>query len=296
MARKKQRRAQELLEKPVDWRPLIKCLDLSIFRIPTVSLIDEYHRFLVLKVIAQDQKLDTLKLSPSGLVDHIWHAHLLLPQHYVQVCEMLGGLIEHSVLTAMSDDRSQRYDRTVELYTNIWGRPDAEIWPPASHATQVVVLYQLEQNLLPTDPLSVLVQRCSKSFGIKEEEVRLYLDGRRLDTSLTLAQNHVPNLAHLDLLKAIFGCYSSFNFAFAVALNFFFGGATNFCGDLTKFFCRVAKKILPVHTFLAGAAIADLGHQDSEYIPKAFRMLWIADRSQQVWIMNIFQMPLDRRD
>ena len=74
-------KANRLLKLPIDWIPLTRTLQAD-----DPLLVEEYKKFLVLKVINADIKLDGLKLSPSGPIDDVWHSHMLLPRHYADVC------------------------------------------------------------------------------------------------------------------------------------------------------------------------------------------------------------------
>ena len=79
-----------------------KCLDIldlmnfdsvrSSVNVPA-SLLDEYKRFLALKVAARD--FDASVLSPPQDLDTIWHAHILDTNHYRIVCDALGGNFIH---------------------------------------------------------------------------------------------------------------------------------------------------------------------------------------------------------
>jgi hypothetical protein len=76
--------------------------------------IVELFRFLSLKVLEND--LDATKLSPSGIVDHVWHHFMLLPKLYSEFCNrMLPSqgvgpvrLIDHNPLGADDDGRADR--------------------------------------------------------------------------------------------------------------------------------------------------------------------------------------------
>ena len=67
--------------------------------LPSVNipeLLEEYKKFLAIKVIAGDTS-EPLLLSPSALVDQAWHAHLLSTASYSAACSALGAVIHHSL-------------------------------------------------------------------------------------------------------------------------------------------------------------------------------------------------------
>lgn len=121
--------AERLRDLPIDWKPFVDANPEL-----TPARLEEYIRFLILKVLVDDTSIVGVKLSPSGPVDEIWHNHMLLPRHYADVCAILLGeknaLIEHSPRTANSRDRWERYEHTRKLYQRYWGSlPPLVIWP-----------------------------------------------------------------------------------------------------------------------------------------------------------------------
>ncbi|KNE54095.1 hypothetical protein AMAG_00097 [Allomyces macrogynus ATCC 38327] len=68
------------------------CKD-SMTRACIPPLIREYRRFLALKFVHRDA--DALLLSPSPLIDVVWHAHVLDTKSYVTMCAKLPFFIHH---------------------------------------------------------------------------------------------------------------------------------------------------------------------------------------------------------
>lgn len=92
----------------------------------------EYKRFMFL-IVSTGQML-----SPSEVVDQVWHLHLLYTKSYwddfcgavlkrpVHHIPSLGGKQEHEKYATM-------YEKTINIYQNIFGQiPPNEIWPPAN--------------------------------------------------------------------------------------------------------------------------------------------------------------------
>ena len=58
-------------------------------------------------------------LSPSEMVDQVWHAHLLRPKLYAQFCQVaFGKIIDHDLPGSKSfkDEKAKRKERTRNLY------------------------------------------------------------------------------------------------------------------------------------------------------------------------------------
>ena len=100
-------------------------------KFPREHVID-YARFLLLK-IKEDDYEPPFKLSPSGPVDAVWHAHMLLPQDYFTMITTVlpaGKFLHHNPSTASEADRAERYLRTRQLYKITFVHDlDANIWP-----------------------------------------------------------------------------------------------------------------------------------------------------------------------
>ena len=56
------------------------------------ELLEEYKKFLAIKVIAKDTS-EPLLLPPSGLIGQVWQAHLLSSARYREACTALGAVI-----------------------------------------------------------------------------------------------------------------------------------------------------------------------------------------------------------
>ncbi|KAJ3048414.1 hypothetical protein HK097_010550 [Rhizophlyctis rosea] len=90
--------------------------------------IEEYRRFLILKIYHRD--LHAAILSPSPLVDEIWHYHLLDTVSYMKMCEAIAMFVHHDPLGGQNDAaRKLRLKLTVSLYAEFFGEeaPD-EVW------------------------------------------------------------------------------------------------------------------------------------------------------------------------
>jgi len=92
----------------------------------------EYARYLVLKAVAHDTSLP-LQLAPSGPVEVVWHAHMLLPQEYFAMARALFGagvVLEHDFAERRGEPYKTKLNFTIALYETVFGRaPPQEMWP-----------------------------------------------------------------------------------------------------------------------------------------------------------------------
>ena len=102
------------------------------------NLAVEYKRFLQLKFISSDFMAD--KLSPSPLIDEVWHKHLLDTLAYDKMCTIdYGAKLHHNPDHANDPQKDFRYQSTLELYKSVYHcAPPIQYWP-ASKAVQVKV-------------------------------------------------------------------------------------------------------------------------------------------------------------
>ena len=96
----------------------------------TYLAIQEYRRFLFLAMEAGHP------VSPSDVVDQVWHLHILHTQDYWEVfCpEILGFPFHHQPNRGGEAEQNKLrdwYSGTLESYERLFGgRPPGEIWPP----------------------------------------------------------------------------------------------------------------------------------------------------------------------
>ena len=101
----------------------------NLKKLPSVNifeLLEEYRRFLIIKVVARDTAAP-INLSPSALIDKVWHEHLQHTAKYREACSVLGQgvFIDHDPDGALSS-RSLREKRpllTKTYYSIIFNQP-----------------------------------------------------------------------------------------------------------------------------------------------------------------------------
>ena len=90
------------------------------------QLLEEYKKFLVIKVVAKDTQC-----SPSALIDQVWHEHILNTAKYRDACTAFGVFIDHDPSGAQDKDdkRGKRLLLTKTHYSLIFNvTPPLKFW------------------------------------------------------------------------------------------------------------------------------------------------------------------------
>jgi hypothetical protein len=91
----------------------------------TSKAILEYKRFMYLAATSD------MMVSPSPVVDEVWHQHLIFTQSYQEFCQIAGKAIQHIPSTHNTEDAEkfkQAKERTTRLYHTVFGEQPADIW------------------------------------------------------------------------------------------------------------------------------------------------------------------------
>ena len=91
----------------------------------TESAILEYKKFMYLAATSNQM------VSPSDIVDIVWHQHLIFTQSYNRFCKLLGKDIQHIPSThnrTEIDKFREAKEQTTTLYTKTFGEQPKEIW------------------------------------------------------------------------------------------------------------------------------------------------------------------------
>ena len=97
--------------------------------------VNAYEQFLKLKVALKDYK--ATKLSPTPLIDEVWHLHVLDTQKYANDCvDFCGAVIHHDVDGDIDViKREIRRNATKVAYEMQYGKePEGELWSFDSEA------------------------------------------------------------------------------------------------------------------------------------------------------------------
>ncbi|MBN9296922.1 MAG: hypothetical protein J0I41_07915 [Filimonas sp.] len=91
----------------------------------TAQAILEYKKFMYLAATSD------FMVSPSEIVDTVWHQHLIFTQSYQDFCSTIGKQIQHVPSTHNKEDFQkfkQAKERTTKLYAEAFGEQPRQIW------------------------------------------------------------------------------------------------------------------------------------------------------------------------
>ena len=91
----------------------------------TASAILEYKKFMYLAAVSDQM------VSPSEIVDVVWHQHLIFTTSYHEFCNLLGKQIQHIPSTHNREEVDKfkaAHERTHKIYRESFGDPPVEIW------------------------------------------------------------------------------------------------------------------------------------------------------------------------
>lgn len=91
----------------------------------TELAILEYKKFMYLATTSE------FMVSPSEIVDTVWHQHLIFTQSYSDFCNLIGKQIQHIPSTHNKEEYEKfklAKERTQKFYSNIFGEQPNTIW------------------------------------------------------------------------------------------------------------------------------------------------------------------------
>lgn len=88
------------------------------------TLLEEYRRFMYLVGSTGDT------LAPSPIVDIVWRQHVKDKKAYFDdFCPRIIGRTIHYTPSEVPVEQDPAYERTLEYYTQEFGRPQVQYWP-----------------------------------------------------------------------------------------------------------------------------------------------------------------------
>lgn len=91
----------------------------------TERAILEYKKFMFLAATSD------FMVSPSGVIDIVWHQHLIFTQSYNTFCELIGKQVQH-IPSTRDKAEFQKFklaqERTTEAYRITFGEQSVDIW------------------------------------------------------------------------------------------------------------------------------------------------------------------------
>ena len=95
----------------------------------TDAALEGYRQFMKLKILQEDWDAD--KLSPSLIIDRVWHSHILDTKSYARACNAYAGhMIHHNPDGGLNqEERSERIKITQATLIGLCGNKfDKEVW------------------------------------------------------------------------------------------------------------------------------------------------------------------------
>merc|ERR1719309_681394 len=187
-------------------------------------LVQEYRRFLAVKVIYRDTGIPT-DLSPSAVVDLVWHTHINNPGHYLDICNKLGvKIIDHDPEAARHQDsvRKRRLEKTKILYELVYNqKAPEEYWgltyttasaanprgaeSPKKIFVKTVTGRTITCNVEHSDTIKNLRDKIKERDGIPPDQQLLIFGGKKLlDDRYNLS--NIPNGSTIHLIFKLSGC------------------------------------------------------------------------------------------
>lgn len=121
------------------------------------AAIDEYRKYLLLAATAGHP------VSPSPVVDEVWHLHLLYTRHYWDVLcpDLLGFNLHHEPATGAAADRTKLddwYAQTLASYRTIFKTaPPPDLWPAMPSSGQFLRVDAGRSIVLPRRAMTAAV-------------------------------------------------------------------------------------------------------------------------------------------
>jgi hypothetical protein len=124
------------------------------------AAIAEYKRFVSL-ALRSDQEV-----TPSSIVDEVWHYHILHTRDYAKFAEQVGNFLHHNPGTSEEMPRfSKQYQETLDLYRRVFQQePPVDIWPRQSLSAESVTDLKLA-SFTREDPEQVLIIEARKHLN-----------------------------------------------------------------------------------------------------------------------------------
>lgn len=91
----------------------------------TSEAIIEYKKFMYLAAVSN------VMVSPSEIIDIVWHQHLIYTESYTEFCNLLGKQIQHIPSTHLPSEKDKykiAKERTLMLYQNEFGPAPFQYW------------------------------------------------------------------------------------------------------------------------------------------------------------------------
>lgn len=121
----------------------------------TKTAIIEYKKFIFLASVSNKM------VSPSKIVDIVWHQHLIFSKSYDKLCQLAGKKIEHIPSTHNPLNQSEfrtAKENTTAMYESYFGKQDPHFWDAVYFdKTQLANDPELRPRIIKMTVISVLL-------------------------------------------------------------------------------------------------------------------------------------------
>ena len=181
--------------------------------IDTASILTAYRKFLAIKTVFGDTSCPQ-ELSPSPLVDQVWHLHLQRPGLYMAACTKIGRVIDHDPEAANDDvdTKQERLGRTKTAYRSLFDEEaPSDLWSyfaPGDTCILVKTLSGKTQQIFInlTDNVGYLKMKIQETEGTPSDLQKLIFAGRQLKDDHLLSDWKMKNGSVIHLVLKMGGC------------------------------------------------------------------------------------------
>ncbi|CZR60727.1 uncharacterized protein PAC_10623 [Phialocephala subalpina] len=183
--------------------------------------IEELRRLLVIKAFTADE--DATKISPTPLMDELWHAAILDTRLYADLQDALGVVLHHRPSGASEQEtelRAKRLTAMKAMYSAFFSTDPLDYTPPppsrpqlTGHPRNPITIFvmtpagkTLSMTVDKRTTIDKVESALQRSEGIPVIEQRLLFNGNRLWDGNTLEDNNVDDEDTLELRVAQNGC------------------------------------------------------------------------------------------
>lgn len=185
-----------------------------------IKSIMQYRLFIQAKVDVND--INATKISPSPLIDTIWHTHILFTQDYANFCyNLIKSQINHNPMGEFDkDDKHKRYKAMLEWMILNGHCIDESIWIPSNYKDMILDDSHDKFEIFvkaPTGNIYIaLVSKYSKIWelkawmyyktNIKISDQKMVYERRSLNNLDTLGKYNITGDVTLYITLNIRGC------------------------------------------------------------------------------------------